>query len=144
MGRCSCLRGQTTLFCKRTGRWLQQLRIVCNRIIRQELGYSLYGEREVFLFINTPLDRIDAHLLNVVSMEGVMKEISHTRNLIIGVNIGFIILVTVIAYVLNAFILKNLRRLTETMKKCVEVRHTRGLRSGAAGKWANSHIISQS
>jgi two-component system sensor histidine kinase YesM len=46
-----------------------------------------------------------------------MMDISRTRNLIIGVNIGFIFLVTAIAYVLNAFILKNLRRLTETMKR---------------------------
>ncbi|MBY3623331.1 histidine kinase [Acinetobacter sp. CUI P1] len=70
-----------------------------------------------FLLINTPLEHIDAYLLNVVSMEGVMKDISRTRNLIIGANVGFITLLTLIAYVTNAFILKNLRRLTETMKK---------------------------
>lgn len=70
-----------------------------------------------FLLINTPLDRIDAYLLNIVSMEGVLKDISRTRNLIIGANVGFIILLTAIAYVMNAFILKNLRRLTEAMKK---------------------------
>lgn len=70
-----------------------------------------------YLLIRTPLDRISGSLVNVVSMEGVLRDISNTRNLIIGLNIGFIILVTMIAYVLNAFILKNLRRLTETMKK---------------------------
>ncbi|WP_310831182.1 cache domain-containing sensor histidine kinase [Paenibacillus pedocola] len=70
-----------------------------------------------FLLIHAPLDRIGASLLNVVSMEDVMKRISHTRNLLIGANIGFIFLLTAIAYVMNAFILKNLRRLTETMKK---------------------------
>ncbi|GGH14500.1 cache domain-containing sensor histidine kinase [Paenibacillus segetis] len=70
-----------------------------------------------FLLINTPLDGMDANLLNVVSMENVMKDISRTRNLIIGLNIGFIVLVTLIAYVMNAFILQNLRRLTDAMKK---------------------------
>lgn len=80
-----------------------------------DINYTENGKS--FLLIYTPLERINAHLLNVVSMEGVMKDISHTRNLIIGVNIGFIILVTAIAYVLNAYILKNLRLLTETMKK---------------------------
>ena len=80
-----------------------------------DVNYTENGKS--FLLIYTPLERINAHLLNVVSMEGVMKDISHTRNLIIGVNIGFIILVTAIAYVLNAYILKNLRLLTETMKK---------------------------
>ncbi|WP_245238289.1 cache domain-containing sensor histidine kinase [Paenibacillus etheri] len=79
---------------------------------------SEYSENgKSFLLINTPLERIDAYLLNVVSMDGVMKDISRTRNLIIGANIGFITLLTLIAYVTNAFILKNLRRLTETMKR---------------------------
>lgn len=70
-----------------------------------------------FMLIQAPLEQIDASLVTVVSMKGLLQDISQTRNLIIGVNIGFIFLVTVIAYVLNAFILKNLRRLTETMKK---------------------------
>jgi two-component system sensor histidine kinase YesM len=78
---------------------------------------SDYSENsKSFLLINTPLERIDAYLLNVVSMEGVLQDISRTRNFIIGANIGFIVLLTLIAYVMNAFILKNLRRLTETMK----------------------------
>lgn len=80
-----------------------------------DIQYSENGKS--FLLINTPIDRVDAFLVNVVSMDGVIKEISRTRNLIIGANVGFIFLVTVIAYVLNAFILKNLRRLTEAMKK---------------------------
>lgn len=70
-----------------------------------------------FMLIHTPLERIGASLINVVSMEDVMKHISRTRNLLIGANIGFIFLVTLIAYVMNAFILKKLRLLTETMKK---------------------------
>lgn len=72
---------------------------------------------ESFLLLHKPVERINADLLNVVSMDGVLKNISRTRNLLIGANIGFITLVTVIAYFLNAFILKNLRLLTEEMKK---------------------------
>lgn len=70
-----------------------------------------------FLLLHKPIERINADLVNVVSMDGVFKEISHMRNILIGANIGFITLVTVIAYILNAFILKNLRVLTEEMKK---------------------------
>lgn len=70
-----------------------------------------------FLLLHKPIERINADLLNIVSMDGVLQEISHMRNLLIGANIGFITLVTVIAYILNAFILKNLRVLTEEMKK---------------------------
>lgn len=80
-----------------------------------DMNYKENGH--TYMLIHTPLDRIDASLLNVVSMESVMKDISHTRNMLIGANIGFIFLVTVIAYVMNAFILKNLRRLTDTMKR---------------------------
>ncbi|OKP86533.1 histidine kinase [Paenibacillus helianthi] len=99
-----------------------KLNIAITERLRQ---YAETGEWDVhykengnsFLLVHTPLTQIGASLLNVVSMENVMKDISHTRNLIIGLNIGFIVLVTAIAYVLNAFILKNLRRLTETMKR---------------------------
>ncbi|NQX49598.1 histidine kinase [Paenibacillus tritici] len=80
-----------------------------------EMEYKENGNS--FMLIQAPLEQIDASLVTVVSMKGLMMDISRTRNLIIGVNIGFIFLVTAIAYVLNAFILKNLRRLTETMKK---------------------------
>ncbi|WNS41799.1 histidine kinase [Paenibacillus sp. MMS20-IR301] len=80
-----------------------------------EMNYKENGNS--FMLIQAPLGQIDASLVTVVSMKGLLTDISRTRNLIIGVNIGFIFLVTVIAYVLNAFILKNLRRLTETMKK---------------------------
>lgn len=69
-----------------------------------------------FLFIQVPIERMDAYLLNVVSMENVLKDISVIRNKTIGANIIFIVLFTVIAYVLNAFILKNLVKLTEAMK----------------------------
>lgn len=70
-----------------------------------------------FLLLHKPVERIHADLLNIVSMDSVLKNISRTRNILIGANIGFITLVTVIAYFLNAFILKNLRLLTEEMKR---------------------------
>lgn len=70
-----------------------------------------------FLFIQVPIERMNAYLLNVVSMEDVLKNISVIRNKTVGANLLFIVLFTVIAYVLNAIILKNLVRLTEAMKK---------------------------
>ncbi len=80
-----------------------------------DINYTENGNS--FLLLHKPIERINADLLNIVSMDSVLEEISHTRNLLIGANIGFITLVTVIAYILNAFILKNLRLLTEEMKK---------------------------
>ncbi|MHA0858066.1 cache domain-containing sensor histidine kinase [Paenibacillus sp. CMAA1364] len=70
-----------------------------------------------FLFIQVPIERIGAYLLSVVSMEDVLKDISVIRNQTIGTNIIFVVLFTVIAYVLNTIILKDLVKLTEAMKK---------------------------
>lgn len=80
-----------------------------------DMNYTENGNS--FLLLHKPIERINADLLNIVSMDNVLEEISHTRNLLIGANIGFITLVTLITYILNAFILKNLRLLTEEMKR---------------------------
>ncbi|MEF2966408.1 histidine kinase [Paenibacillus sp. M1] len=82
-----------------------------------EWDYNYSENGNTFLLLHKPIERINADLLNIVSMDNVLKEISHTRNLLIGANIGFITLVTIITYIMNAFILKNLRLLTEEMKK---------------------------
>ncbi|MBW4084925.1 sensor histidine kinase [Paenibacillus sp. S150] len=113
------------LFTRSDNSFVQKYPELAGAIAGRLLKYGGTGEWDIhykengnsFLLIQTPLAQIGASLVNVVSMEEVMKDISHTRNLIIGLNIGFIFLVTAIAYVLNAFILKNLRRLTETMKR---------------------------
>lgn len=97
-----------------------------------EVDYKENGNS--FMLIQAPLEQINASLVTVVSMKGVMRDISRTRNLIIGVNIGFIFLVTAIAYVLNAFILKNLRRLTETMKKVRRGEPYAGIRVRGGGE----------
>jgi len=80
-----------------------------------DIHYKENGK--AFLILHQNIERINANLINVVSMEGVLQEISRTRNLLIGANVLFITLVTVITYILNAFILKKLRLLTEEMKK---------------------------
>lgn len=117
--------GQLQLFTRPDHSFLQDNKKMGDAIAERYKSFQATGEWDgnytengkSYLLINTPLERIDAYLLNVVSMEGVMQDISRTRNLIIGANIGFIVLLTTIAYVMNAFILKNLRRLTEAMKK---------------------------
>lgn len=87
-----------------------------------------------FILIQAPLEKINASLVTVVSTKSVMMDISRTRNLIIGVNIGFIFLVTAITYVLNAFILKNLRLLTETMKAVRRGEPYNGIRVSGGGE----------
>lgn len=94
---------------------------IADRIVRfRETGEwdTEYAEGgKSYLLLIEPVERIGASLVNVVSMQNTFKDIARTRNQIIGMFMGFIILVSVIAYILNAFILKNLRQLTEAMKQ---------------------------
>ncbi|WP_068786204.1 cache domain-containing sensor histidine kinase [Paenibacillus phocaensis] len=113
------------IFTRKQGSYLQANPGLEQAIRERMKRYQETGEWNIhykengksFLLLHKPIERINADLLNIVSMDGVLKEISHMRNILIGANIGFITLVTVITYILNAFILKNLRVLTEEMKK---------------------------
>lgn len=70
-----------------------------------------------FLLIMTPVERLGAHLLNVVSLEGALNNVSKAQKQIIAANIVLIVILAVTTYFMNSIILKNLRRLTETMKQ---------------------------
>lgn len=80
-----------------------------------EIRFQLDGKS--YLITVSPVERIDASLVNVVSLEGALDGISKSKRQIIAANIGLIALLSVITYFLNSFILKNLRRLTEAMKR---------------------------
>lgn len=70
-----------------------------------------------FLLINTPIGRIQAKLIHVISLESVLKDVNNYRNGIIAANIGFIILLSIITYMMNSIILKNLKQLTQAMRQ---------------------------
>lgn len=97
-----------------------------------DINYTEDGK--TFLLLHKPMDLINADLLNIVSMDSVLEEISHTRNILIGANIGFITLVTMIAYIMNTFILKNLRLLTEEMKNVRRGKTYRGINIRGGGE----------
>lgn len=113
------------MFTRTTSSFLQDNNLMENAIMdrfaalrKGEAWNTAYKENgQSFLFIQVPIERMDAYLLNVVSMEGVLKDISVIRNKTIGTNILFVVLFTVIAYILNAIILKDLVRLTDAMKQ---------------------------
>ncbi|PJN51622.1 hypothetical protein PAEVO_47140 [Paenibacillus sp. GM2FR] len=85
-----------------------------------------------FLLIATPMERLHAHVLNVVSLEGALNNVSKAQWQIIAANIVLIFLLSIITYYLNSIILKSLRRLTETMKRVRkgEVTATIAIRGG--------------
>ncbi|WP_237566270.1 sensor histidine kinase [Paenibacillus sp. EZ-K15] len=82
---------------------------------RVHARFSLNGSS--FLLIATPMERLHAHVLNVVSLEGALSNVSKAQGQIIAANIVLIFLLSIITYYLNSIILKSLRRLTETMKR---------------------------
>ncbi|MBD2870602.1 sensor histidine kinase [Paenibacillus arenilitoris] len=70
-----------------------------------------------YLLVGTPVEQVGAHLLNAVSLEAVHARVSKAEKQIVAANFLLIGLLSVITYMLNSFILKNLRRLTDAMKK---------------------------
>lgn len=94
--------------------------LIQNRLLHYketgEWDIHYFANEKSYLLLHKPIERINANLINIVSMDGVLAEISNTRNLLIGANIAFITLMAIITYALNTFILKNLRLLTEEMK----------------------------
>lgn len=70
-----------------------------------------------YLLISSPVEQAEAQMVNVVSLKGALENISRAQKQIITANIVLIVLLTVITYIMNSFILKNLSRLTEAMKK---------------------------
>lgn len=70
-----------------------------------------------YLLTASPVDRVGAHLLNVISMEEPLNHISQLKKQIIAANIILILVLSIITYFLNSMILKGLKRLTDAMKK---------------------------
>ncbi|KZE78536.1 histidine kinase [Paenibacillus elgii] len=70
-----------------------------------------------YLCLTAPIEQMDAHLLNVVSLENQVTQIRHTRNLFIAAAVVLIALLSVITYFLQSLILKKLHILRDSMKK---------------------------
>ncbi|MFX3636941.1 MAG: sensor histidine kinase [Candidatus Pristimantibacillus sp.] len=70
-----------------------------------------------YLLISSLVEQAKARIVNVVSLEGALENVSRAQKQIITANIVLIVLLAIITYIMNSFILKNLSRLTEAMKK---------------------------
>jgi two-component system sensor histidine kinase YesM len=70
-----------------------------------------------YLILTTAIDKLDAHLLNVVSLKEPVTQIHHTRNLFIAASVVLIALLSAITYFLQGLILKKLHILRDSMKK---------------------------
>ncbi|WP_322902844.1 sensor histidine kinase [Paenibacillus campi] len=75
------------------------------------------ADGQTYLVTHLPLARLGAQLVQVVSLEKMLQDTGRARNLIIATTVAFIVLVSLITYVANSLILKNLRKLTQAMKQ---------------------------
>jgi len=87
-----------------------------------------------YLLVSTPVEQASAHILNVVSLKNVDERVSRAERQIIAANIILISLLSFITYLMNSFILKNLSRLTEAMKKVRRGEMPTGLPLGGGGE----------
>ncbi|OME81545.1 sensor histidine kinase [Paenibacillus sp. FSL A5-0031] len=87
-----------------------------------------------YLLVSTPVEQVSAHILNVVSLKNVDERVSKAERQIIAANIILIGLLSFITYLMNSFILKNLSRLTEAMKKVRRGEMPTGLPLGGGGE----------
>ncbi|QHW33103.1 HAMP domain-containing protein [Paenibacillus rhizovicinus] len=94
--------------------------------IRGELSEHMAGAKGDFSFRwnKTPflgnyiyVEKIDAYVLNVVSLKNVFADINRTRNRIVFANIILLVILSISTYVLNALILKKLHTLAHFMKR---------------------------
>ncbi len=75
------------------------------------------ADGQAYLLTSIPLERLGAQLVQVVSLEKMLQDTGRARNLIIIATVAFIVLVSLITYLANSIILKNLRKLTQAMKQ---------------------------
>jgi len=71
---------------------------------------------EPFICIFKKLDRLDAYLINVVSLQDSLHKASISRNTIIAVSIMLILILSVITYLTSRILFKRLRQLQNSMK----------------------------
>ncbi|WP_246309307.1 sensor histidine kinase [Paenibacillus alginolyticus] len=84
---------------------------------REESSFTFKVGDTPYLCLSTPIDQLEAHLLNVVSLKNPVTQIKQTRNLFIAAAVVLIALLSVITYFLQSLILKKLHILRDSMKK---------------------------
>ncbi|GMK42089.1 hypothetical protein PCCS19_51480 [Paenibacillus sp. CCS19] len=80
-------------------------------------SFSFSYEGKPYIGIYSHVGQLDSYLLNVVSLESTLADISKQRNTIIIATIILIALLSMISYLLHSLILKKLKILRESMKK---------------------------
>ncbi|MBD3922545.1 histidine kinase [Paenibacillus sp. PR3] len=88
-----------------------------HRIEKESSSFSFSYEGKPYIGIYSHLGQLDSYLLNIVSAESTLADISKQRNTIIIATIILIALLSMISYLLHSLILKKLKILRESMKK---------------------------
>ena len=82
-----------------------------------ESSFSFTEGGTPYLAIQTYIEPLEVHVLNIVSLANSLSDISATRNMIIATMFILIVLLSIITYFLHSLILKKLRILRDSIKK---------------------------
>ncbi|MBM7604190.1 two-component system sensor histidine kinase YesM [Metabacillus crassostreae] len=85
---------------------------------RKESGTFQFKYKNIpYLIVSTYIEEIDAHMLNVISLENIYADMKQTRNLIVTGTFILVIILSVITYFLISLLLKRMYKLIHSMKR---------------------------
>ncbi|SFT16269.1 sensor histidine kinase [Paenibacillus sp. BC26] len=117
-GEGKMFRNDASPFLANTGLTETDIRSALNQHVTQGTGHFLFNhDKTPFLGNYMYIEKLDAYVVNVVSLKNVFADINKTRNKLIMVNVILLAILSISTYFLNALILKKLHTLAHFMKR---------------------------
>lgn len=82
-----------------------------------EASFVISDQGTDSLYILEHIDKLDADLVNVIPLQSTYSKIDETRNRVILVVVGLLILLAIITFLMQSIVLKKLHILQDSMKK---------------------------
>lgn len=96
----------------------EDLKLKFSKLKHEGTGSFQFDNNETpYLVITAYIDDLEAHLLNVISLEGLYAETAKTRNVIFSGIVFLVIILSLVTYVLILLLLKKMYKLRDSMKR---------------------------
>jgi two-component system, sensor histidine kinase YesM len=96
----------------------EELKLKFSKLKHDGTGSFQFVNNETpYLVITAYIDDLEAHLLNVISLEGLYAETAKTRNVIFSGIVFLVIILSLVTYVLILLLLKKMYKLRDSMKR---------------------------
>ncbi|CAM4161859.1 sensor histidine kinase [Lederbergia lenta] len=80
-------------------------------------SFLLTNRKIPYLVVSSYIKGIEAYMVNIISLEDIYSETRKARNLTLGMAFVFLLLLSIITYVMISFLLKRMYRLIDNMKQ---------------------------